>query len=89
MSYINCSAYDLQNAEVFATKKALKEAVATRPDKVLLTTTSELGPGGHRQITANMVTIWENWQVVGPTPLNRKWYATVSAKGNPTKAVVK
>lgn len=86
MSHIGCSAFDLLTGKPFPTKKALREAVTARPDKVILTTTSALGPV--RQITADLVAPGESWNVVGPTPLNRKWYANVKVKGNPATPYV-
>lgn len=86
MSHIGASAYNLATGQVFATKKALREAVAATPDKVLLTTTSALETA--RQITADRIVPGETWNVVGPTPLTRKWYANINAKGNPSKPVV-
>jgi hypothetical protein len=84
-SFIGCSAWDITNRTPFATKKALREAVATRPDEVILTTTSF--HAAVRQIPATHIVAGEVWQVVGPTPLNRKWYANVAVKGNPGKPV--
>lgn len=86
MSHIGASAFHLTTGQVFKTKKSLKEAVAADPKSVVLTTTSMLSPV--RQITADMVAPGESWNVVGPTPLDRKWYANVLVKGNPSKPVV-
>lgn len=85
MTFINSSAYHLTTGQVFATKKALREACSIVPTSVLLTTTAAFGPV--RQITADQIVAGERWQVVGPSPLDRKWYATVSKVGD--KVVVK
>jgi hypothetical protein len=86
MSHIGASAFDAGTGQVFKTKKELREAVAQRPAWVILTTTSM--HSAVRQISANQIAPGETWDVVGPTPLNRRWYANVELKGNPGKPVV-
>ena len=69
------------NGDEFASKKALREFVAANPDDVRLTDTSAFNSRGTLfgidEIRGRGVEV-----IVGPNPwTNRKWYATVDAKG--------
>lgn len=82
MSYVNCGAMDEELGARVKTKKALKEAIASHPDKVYFDGTSAMGPqfSGY----ANKLPQGTKLSVVGPDPYtSRKWYATVevSAQG--------
>lgn len=75
MSYINVGAlYEDNNVP---TKKALREAMKTHPEKVLFYGTSMFNEGA--TFRGNRIPHEVKLSVVGPDPFNnRKWYATVS-----------
>ena len=76
MSYVNCGATDESTGKRVATKKLLKELVASTPNAVYFDGTSAMGPqySGY----ADKLPQGTKLSVVGPDPYtSRKWYATV------------
>lgn len=57
------------------TKKALRETLASAPDKILVVT---FGLGGHSPVAPGDMVAGTRYQVAGPDPERRRnWYATL------------
>lgn len=79
MTYINCGARD-DKGNRFPSKAAMRRAIADNPKRVVLATTSELGP--QRIATVYELQQERNpdvWTVVGPDPhTDRRWYGSLT-----------
>jgi len=77
MSYYNCGANGPDGRP--ATKKALRELLASSPEEVFFDGTSWVATEGQpRGYRGNELQQGVSLSVVGPDPYdNRKWYATV------------
>lgn len=74
-TYVNVGAKYRSNGSDIPTKKALREAIQTKADDVVVYGTSDFAPFTG---SADDLVIGVKYQVTGPNPYtNRKWYATV------------
>jgi len=82
MSFVNVGA-KLHGSDI-PTKSALKAAIATNPDKVVLYGTSMFGTFKEGDLVkADNLDEQYKYQVTGPNPYtSRKWYATVQKGQN-------
>lgn len=77
MSFVS-SGVKVDNGDGFEwckTKKALRETLASAPDKILVVT---YGLGGHSPVAPADMVAGNRYQVAGPDPERRRnWYATL------------
>lgn len=77
----NFGAFDRASGHYFPTKKALKDALASRPQDVQLESTDAFGPNACLVVCAvndENVARANGGVIVGPDPYhNRRWYAAV------------
>lgn len=85
MSYVNVGA--TVSGRRPASKKALREALASAPETVEFDSTAMMGPRAGDTIKATAADIGSySLSVVGPDPYTRRdWYATVEVKAGKLK----
>ena len=86
MAYVNVGVKTADNRE-YPTKAALKQAVATNPERVLVYSTSYITE--IIQTFVPKLSTSDKYSVTGPNPYNsRKWYATLAFNAKTNKWVV-